>query len=187
MYSRAMSARSKEIRMDVIALFALLCFGIIVVGCGGGSSSASSATSTEEASAAFVKKGHINVIPKFGEESSAEEREEVSVIVVDSLKAREAADFDAQCETLSEKAVKEVPGAKNRSGCAKALKELAEPLSESKAARKDNLKGSIAAVRVKGNKGWALYHGTDGKNYAVPLEKENGTWKVGAINTTLLL
>jgi len=166
---------------------AFICLGLIVAGCGGGSSSTSSSSTTnEEASAAFIKKGHVNVLPKFGEEASEEEREAVNAIVVENLKAREAADFATQCKTLGRKGMAEVPGAKNQQTCAKALTELAEPLSKTKEAREDTLKGSIAVLRVKGDKAWALYHGAKGKDYAVPLEKEDGTWKVSSVLTTEL-
>ena len=63
------------------------------------------------------------------------------------------------------------------------MKKLASPLSRTKEARKDTLTGSITALRVKGGQGYALYHGNDGTDYAVPLEKEGGTWKVSSIET----
>jgi hypothetical protein len=167
-------------------LAAFICLGLIVAGCGGGSSSSSSSTTSTEASAAFIKKGHINLVPKFGEEAPEKEREEVNVIVTENLKARAAADFATQCKTLGAKGMAEVPGAKNQKNCAAALKKFAEPLAGTKKAREDTLKGSIAALRVKGDKGWALYHGAGGKDYAVPLEKEGGTWKVSSVLTTEL-
>jgi hypothetical protein len=163
-------------------LAALICLGSIVTGCGGSSTS----TTSTEASLAFIKKGHPSPIPKFGQEASQEEREEVEVIVSENLKARAAADFSTQCKTLGAKGMAEVPGAKNQQSCTKALKGLAEPLSGSKKVRKDTLHGSISALRVKGDKGWVLYHGSDGKDYAVPVEKEDGSWTVGSIFTTEL-
>ena len=165
-------------------LAALICLVLLITGCGGGGSSSS--TTNEEASLAFIKKGHVNVLPKFGEEASEEEREAVNAIVVENLEARASGDFATQCETLGKKGLAEIPEAKSQKACAKALKKFAEPLSETKKAREDTLKGSIAALRVKGDKGWALYHGDNGKDYAVPLEKEGRTWKVGSVLTTEL-
>jgi hypothetical protein len=127
-----------------------------------------------------------NTIPKFGEEASVEEREAANAVVVASLKARQAADFAAQCETLDQAAMKEIPKAKNLQGCPAALKKFAEPLSATKKFRKNTLSGSIAALRVKGDEGYALFHGTDGTDYAVPLEKEDGVWKVSAVNAIQL-
>jgi hypothetical protein len=163
-------------------LAAYICLGLLVPACGGSSTS----TTTTEASLTFIKKGHSNALPKFGREASQGEREEVNAIVSENLTARAAADFATQCKTLGAKGMAEVPGAKNHQSCTKALKKLAEPLSGSKEVRKDTLNGSIDALRVKGNKGWALYHGSDGKDYAVPVEKEDGGWTVGSIFTTEL-
>jgi hypothetical protein len=155
---------------------------VVIAGCGGGSSSSSSeATSEGEPSAQFIKQKSDRRFAAFGTEASAEEREAANEVVTENLKAREAADFETQCATLNHKAIAKIPGAKNEKGCPKALKKIAEPLSGSKELRKDTLSGSIAVLRVKGNEGFALYHGNDGKNWAVPLEKENGSWKVGAL------
>jgi hypothetical protein len=107
-------------------------------------------------------------------------------VVVKSLKARQAADFKTQCETLSKKGIEEIPNAKGEQDCPAALKKLAEPLSSTKEAREDTLAGSIATFRVKGGRGCALYHGSDGNDHAVPLEKEDGAWKLSSIVTTEL-
>ena len=184
LYSRAMSTRSGDVWRGVLAVAALLCVGLLIAGCGGGSSTTgSSSTASEEASAAFIKKGHVNKLPKFGEEASEEEREEVNVIVVENLKARAAADFVTQCETLNMKGIKEVPKAKNHQDCAAALKKFAEPFKETEKAREDTLKGSISVLRVKGDKAWLFTTETDGKDYAVPLEKEDGHWRISSIFT----
>jgi hypothetical protein len=170
--------------LKVTFLLAALSLVLIVAGCGGGGSSSSGSSSEAEPSAQFLKKKGDNTIAEFGKEASAEEREAANVVVTESLKARQAADFKTQCETLSMGGIKGVPGAENRKGCPAALKTTAVPLSASKEARTDTLSGPIVALRVKGKSGYALYHGNDGQNYAVPLEKEDGAWKVGSVNTT---
>lgn len=71
----------------------------------------------------------------------------------------------------------------NASECKLALEKLAKPLSGSKAFRVDTLTGEIAALRVKGNEGFALYHGNDGNDYEMPMEKEAGRWRVASIAT----
>jgi hypothetical protein len=163
----------------------LACVAPIVSGCGSGSSSTSASESqVEEPSAEFLKQIGNNKLVKFGEEASEDEREAANAVVVESLKARQAADFSTQCDTLSMDAIKGIPNAKNHGDCPAALKRLAEPLSGSKEIRKDTLSGSIAALRVKGDQGYALYHGNDGKDYALPLKKEHGEWRVSALVTT---
>jgi hypothetical protein len=178
---------------------ALLALALLIAGCGGGSSSSSSSSSPgsstsssesssgPEPSAQFQKHKNDKAIVKFGEEASAEEREAASAVVVESLKAREAADFKTQCDTLNMKGIKTVPKATNHSDCPAELKKLASPLSRTKEVRKDTLSGSIDALRVKGEEGYALYHGNDGKDYAVPLEKEGGTWKLSSVETKELI
>lgn len=168
-------------------LLALVCLGLIAAGCGGGSSSSSSSSSgsteggsSAEPSAQFLKSKSAGKYVKFGAEASTQEREAANAVVVRNLKAREDADFATQCETLNQKTVTIIQ-AKNPGNCSAALKKAAEPLTRSKVVRKDTLGGSITAMRVKGDQGYALYHGNDGKDWAVPLEKEGGSWKVGAL------
>jgi hypothetical protein len=119
----------------------------------------------------------------FGDVASATERDAANAVIVMSLRARQAGDFQTQCATLSASAIEAVPDAKNRKRCPLALKRFAEPLSATKSTRKDTLRGSISVLRVKGDRGYALYHGTDGKDYAVPLEREADGWKVSSVLT----
>jgi hypothetical protein len=186
-------------RAPTMLLLTMLGLALIFAGCGGSSSSspetstaaATNAASTtgkaSEPSAQFGKTGNPNPIVEFGHEAPASEREAVSPVVEKSLKARAAGDFATQCQTLSLAAIKKVPEAKTRKDCPKALKEFASPLSETAQSRKNTLSGPIDAMRVKGNKGWALYHGNDGKDYGLALEKEGSTWKVGSVLTTEIL
>jgi hypothetical protein len=182
-----------------IFLLAMLGLALVLGGCGGSSppdSAASAAESTKasstddnasEPSAQFGKTGNPNPIVEFGHEASASERDDVSPVVEKSLKARAAGDFATQCQTLSLKAIKKVPGAKRRKDCPKALKEFASPLSETAKIRKDPLTGPIDAMRVKGDSGWALFHGNDGNDYGLPLEREGSGWKVGSVLTTEII
>jgi hypothetical protein len=166
---------------------ASICLFSVVSGCGGGSSSTqgSAETAGAEPSTQFLKphSKYKNLV-KFGHEASAEVREEAGAVVAESLEARAAADFNAQCATLSMKVIAKLPDAKTRRDCAAALKEVAEPLPSTKEYREDTLSGSITAMRVKGDLGYVLYHGSDGKDYIVPMEKEAGTWKVGSLTNT---
>lgn len=171
---------------------------LILVGCGGGSSSTDSGSSSPagessdgqakaEPSAQFLKPNGVNnKVVRFGHEASTKEREEVGAVVTENLKARAAAKFAAQCKTLNMKGIEEIPGAKNRGDCVKKLKEFAEPLSSTKRVRTNTLTGPIVALRVEGDQAFALYHGNDGKDYVLPLEKEGGAWKVSALLTTEL-
>jgi hypothetical protein len=182
---------------------ALLVVGlaIMLAGCGGGGSSSSSspttsttksstvsakepaASSANGPSAEFLKPNSKNKIVTFGREGSAAERKAASAVVAKSLKARETADFATQCSTLNKKGIAGVPGATGPKDCARALRKFAEPLPASEFVRKDTLSGRIDVLRVEGNRGYALWHGNDTVDWAVPLEKEGGAWKLSTVKT----
>ncbi|MBS1680027.1 MAG: hypothetical protein JST08_21880 [Actinobacteria bacterium] len=170
----------------------------LVSACGGGGSSSSLGTgpnksgrevSALQSSKEFVepnkKISTANSIARFGKEASLEEREEANIVILKSYDARARGDFETQCETLDRAMVKELVnakfGGKKHHTCPETLHKFAEPLSKSKVFRKNNISGSIAALRVKGPKAYALYHGTDGSNYALGLVKEDAKWLLIAI------
>jgi hypothetical protein len=178
-----------------LALLALA--ALLLVGCGGGGSSTSASGTNAsdevtEPSKEFHDPPGLNgprPMATFGRESGDAEREAVSAVLTKNLTAREKADFATQCETLGKRGLEAFlgkNGGNERSKCQKELKALAAPLSGSTKIRTDTLTGEIAALRIKGNQAYALYHGNDGKDYAVPMEMEAGTWKVGAIIPTEL-
>lgn len=169
----------------------------LVAGCGGGdsdsssdsSSSATTSTGTSsevEASAEFFKPGSKNQFATFGSEAGAGEREAASSVLEENFKARAAADWATQCSSLTISAIKKIEqgaapvGVK---GCVKGLEAQALPLVKSQPVRINTLTGPIDALRVEGNKAIALYHGTKGVDYAIPLAKEEGEWKVDALVT----
>jgi hypothetical protein len=159
---------------------------IVAAGCGGSSATGSSATektgSQEGASSQFGGTAAADSIVKFGEEADAAELEEVDATLEKSFDARAAKDWAAQCATLSKYAIKQVE--KNlavvwQKGCRGALKGLGQ--NAPKSILENNISGAVVAFRVKGNRGYALFHGTDKKDWAMPMEKEGAAWKVGGL------
>jgi hypothetical protein len=182
------------------AVVLALAAAIAAAGCGGGSSSSASEGGSEsdtieaakpsegEPSSTFLAKSKEKKIPKFGEEASAKEREAASKALKENLEAREAGDWATQCATLTPGAVKEVEEGAVAQGvekgsCAEELKGRAEPLSRSKSLRVNTLTGQIDALRFKGSRAYALYHGTGGFDYSMPMEKVDGEWKVDSLLT----
>jgi hypothetical protein len=174
----------------LLAISAMLLIAALLGGCGGGGSSDSTASSSSgtEASAQFLKVTGPNELVEFGTEASGSEREAATALLEKSFKARAAANFAAQCATLSKVAVEQVkatahvdPNGNAPKGCAGKLEELASPLGKSKEAREDRLGEPIPAMRVKGKKAFALFHGTEGKAWVIPLEQEDGEWRVAAL------
>jgi len=165
-----------------------LIVSLAVAGCGGGSggSSSGSATGDEMTPAEFAEEVGKNELLEFGTEASAAEREAAGAVLAKSFRARAGADFKAQCQTLSGKAVQQVKFVAHAEGgiedCIGGLEELASPLSKTKGVREDRLGGPILLFRVKGGRGFAFFHGTDGKNWVIPLEREAGIWKVAVLS-----
>lgn len=183
-------------------MLAFLVLGLFTSGCGGSSrSSDSSAESSAKTNVTSAKQSKSDAsaesgrkakqaIADFGAEASTEELEAASAVLANSFRARQAADFATQCATLSANIIKQIPGVPKTGNleraCPGALKKAATPLSQTAAARKDTMSGPIYALRVKGNVAQALFHGKDGKDYSIVLEREDGTWKVGALVATEL-
>jgi hypothetical protein len=176
------------------ALILLILPLVILTGCGsGGGPGTSQGDPAQPATGAksFPKDKESKKYVAFGEEASSTEREAASAVLTENLEARQTANFAVQCDSLGKAGLESFLGAGKeieaaRAECPKSLKTLAEPLSNSKKARTNTLSGPIAALRVKGSKGFALYHGNDGNDYAMPMEKEGGKWLVGSILTTEL-
>jgi hypothetical protein len=147
------------------------------------SGSEGSASTQAEPSRQFLAPTGENEIPKFGKEADAAEREAVSKIVAESQQARAAGDWATQCATLAASVIKtlEKTASPLLSGhsCAKELE--AEAANVPKYILANTMTGPIDALRVGPKSGYALYHGTKGVDWAVPITKEGGEWKVGAL------
>lgn len=181
-----MTARKSIIRFLILAALAIT--AVAVAGCGssGSSSSAESTASTESSAAGKPFKGEPKIV-KFGKPAPAGDVEAASKVLAENLEARESADFATQCASLTPAAQGEVVGSQTPNTaqeCPKKLEELATPLKETKEIRTNTFDGVIDELRMKGSNAYALYHGNDGKNYAMPLQLEGKVWRVGSIVTT---
>ena len=189
-------------RKSAVALSLLLLLVVGVVGCGGsGSSDSSTGSNSEGTNKEGDKSAKSGISAKeasearayymeFGSEASDAEREAASAVLAVNLQARAAGDWATQCKSLSAEAIKklEEPAKiqERKPGCAVNLKIFAEPLASTKKVRADRLSGSITALRVKGSNAWAVFEDSQGKEYVMPMKKENGQWQVGALLTTEL-
>lgn len=160
-------------------------------GAGFGSNSSSTAAklgmegsgSGATGSAGFIVPGGDNSVQRFGSEAPAEEREAASGVLESYLHARSAENWGAACAALSARTAEPLeelaassPKAKGTT-CAAALAALAG----SRPAPTDNLAGPIGALRVEGDRGFALFHGSDGNDYVVPMQREGSIWKVATL------
>ncbi|HEX8754627.1 MAG TPA: hypothetical protein VF731_14535 [Solirubrobacterales bacterium] len=136
-------------------------------------------------SASFIVPGGDNSVQEFGREASPGEREAASRILQGYLRARAARDFGAQCAALAQSAVEpleELSAPRGSSGRGKAACEAAlQRLAGSRPGPADTMTGPIGALRVRGARGFALYHGAGGIDYVVPMRREGVLWKVATL------
>jgi hypothetical protein len=190
----------------LLAVSALLASGLAA--CGGGDSEDSTASSTattqesttgagsegegsgdgssaDDGSASFRTPGGDNSIQEFGEEADAAELDEASTALSAYMEARAKDDWTKQCVLLAKTTVAPLEQLATRSAqfkgkdCAAILEGL---LGRAPASTRTNtLTDGLASLRVEDDRGFALYHGTGGVDYFVPMVKEDGQWKLGAI------
>lgn len=184
------------------ALIAAGLAAMVSVGCGGGSSSTDESNSTSsssgqttaskgaesnpsasgsEPSKEFLGSGRNGELAKIGKESSPAEREAASLALQKSLNARAAGDWATQCETLAASAVeqfeKSASALSPSTTCAKGLEAQAGSLPPF--ARANTMTGPIDAFRInQGINGFAFWHGTEGRDFVIPMIKQDGGWKV---------
>lgn len=165
-----------------IALLLLGC--LILAGCGG-SSTASSADKESHyppgPTREFITPDGDNVVPVFGHEGSPAEREEASEVASAWMHARVARDWAKDCAYLSRVYIKEIVAdaaqtSKGKATTCPAALAFFGPLASGK--RVYTLSGPIDSLRVNGNLAYAQYHGRDGIDWVIPMEKEGGRWKV---------
>jgi hypothetical protein len=145
----------------------------------------SAGSSADAGSASFRTPGGDNSIQSFGEEAAAAEVDAATTALAGYLQARAENDWAGQCAHLAKATVAPLEQLISRSpqsggnGCAAVLSKLMAGTPAS--ARANTLTNGIASLRLEGARGFELYHGADGIDYFVPMVKEGGKWKVGAL------
>jgi len=166
-------------------------------GSGGGGSSEQGSSgaggesgSSHERSSSFRTKGGDNSIQEFGDEGEAEERAEATKTITTFFSATKDKEWAKVCGVLAAKTAAQmeqfagkIPKIKSKT-CAGVI-EVVNSSAPSQA-RPETIKGPVISLRRKGNEGFALYHGIDGKNYAFPLILEKGEWKMTSLGATPL-
>jgi len=171
---------------------------ITALGCGSGDSNNTDANANSRLypwlkgpSREFLVPGGDNVVQTYGEEASKQERERASQVIALWMKARAAQDWQKDCGFFSRAYIHslvatdatQVTNGKVKT-CPAALAYFGHLASGS---YKNNLTGEIDSLRVgegqgvAGNpvtSGYAQYHGNDGKDWVIPVEKEGGEWKI---------
>jgi len=172
----------------------LILLVFVLSGCGGGSSSSTEAAENEARlypwikgpTREFLEPGGDNIVQTFGREGTKAERERASETIEAWMRARAVQDWKKDCSYFSKSYSTNitddahgVTGGKVKN-CPQALAYFKHNASGDYV---NNLSGPIDSLRVglyKGqrNQGYAQYHGNDGKDWIVPVEKNGGRWKV---------
>lgn len=110
------------------------------------------------------------------------ERDAASAVLVAYMSARAAADWPTACAQLAPQGIKSLerfagPGR----GCVATFTAIYPRLAPGTWA--NTMTGPITILRPDGV---AIYHGSTGKDYAMPMVKEGGAWKVAALGPTAI-
>lgn len=188
----------KRVKVEIALVLIALALGVVVAGCGGSSSSstgssdgATSADATapadggpspnNEAVIAEFGKGETT---EFGTEAEPQEVEQASAVLEENLEARAAGDYAGQCATLARSVVKRLEQAQpavGSKGCPGTLE--VEAQGAPAYILENTLTPPLEFLLVEGKEGFAIWHGTDGGDYAMPMEKEGSEWKVASVTT----
>jgi hypothetical protein len=130
----------------------------------------------------FLRPDGDNSVQTFGAEAGPDEREAASIVLERYLEARAVKDEGAMCRDLSgaplealESYAEASPPLKGKS-----CPEILAILNQVALPKPSTMTGPIASFRVQGDRGFALYRGSDG-DYFMQMVKEEGAWKVGAL------
>lgn len=143
----------------------------------------------DERSAVFRTPGGDNSIQEYGGEGDGGERAKATKTITLFFKSSENEDWTTVCGLLSSKNISalkqfsEKMKSLNGKGCPEVL---ALVMTKTQGRPPEEIKGPVISLRVKGNVSFALYHGINGKNYAFPLQLENGEWKLTGLAPTPL-
>ena len=169
----------------------------VVIGCGSSGSSTTADRSKPRPypwlkgpSREFLVPGGDNVVQTFGEEATNSQRKQLSRMIALWMKARAAQNWKKDCGFFSRAyrhnlvatdatrvtkgKVKTCPQALDFFGhqaSGSYLNNLAGPVDSLRVGQGDGV-GGAAYV------GFAQYHGNDGRDWIIPLEREGGEWKI---------
>jgi hypothetical protein len=169
--------------------FVVLLMIITAVGCGSGGSSSTDASARslpypwlKGPSREFLSPHGDNAVPTFGREATKREREQASRIIEAWMRARSAQDWQKDCSYFSRAYVHNLVATDARQVSHGRVKNCAQALEyfghEASGSYKDNLTGPVDSLRAGEGHGYAQYHGNDGHDWIIPVDREGGKWLV---------
>lgn len=130
----------------------------------------------------FLIRDGDNAVQTFGREATEAEREQASRVIEAWMKARAAQDWRKDCSYFSRRYIHNLVDTDARrvthgrvKTCPQALEYFGHDASGS---YKNNLTGPIVSLRVGEGHGYAQYHGNDGHDWVIPVQREDGRWLI---------
>jgi hypothetical protein len=179
-----------EMMKKLMTLTAVLAAVACLCGCGSSAGGEGSVSTTKGSLAGypkgptrqFIVPGGDNLVQEFGHEATAAERKQASRVIEGWLRARAAENWAEDCEYLAVAAARELAEEVKRvtkgkeTTCEGALEVFGAGASGDNLAY--NMAGSVVSLRVDGVHGYAQYHGREGRDWIVPVLKEDIRWAV---------
>jgi hypothetical protein len=136
------------------------------------------------AAAPFLVGQGDNSIPTYGSEASGSESAAAEATLSGYLAARAEGDWASACSLMSASVAKQLALLAGEAGaakpsCADAYAKLSERVPASQ--RVSPLTGGLAALRVEGDKAFALFYGPHEQQYMMPMVSEGAAWKVNQL------
>lgn len=141
-------------------------------------------------SAQYRTEGGDNSIQDFGEEGDEAELQQAAEALHAFYVARAAEDWEAACSHLAAQLVKQFEQLAARSpqlkgaSCPTVLKAFTRPLPPSVV--RETTQIDAASLRHEGERAFLIYKGGEGTVYAIPMQHEDGSWKVAGLAGTPL-
>jgi hypothetical protein len=173
--------------MKLAAAGVLIALATGLIGCGSGDPTSGADTAAKVRlypwlkgpSRQFLVRGGDNAVQTFGQEATLAERDQVSSVIRRWMQARAAQAWTKDCGYFTSSYTKlltedahGVTGGKVKT-CPQALAYFGHEASGN---YKNTLDGPIDSLRIGKGHGYAQYHGNDGHDWIVPVEKDHGRW-----------
>jgi len=130
----------------------------------------------------FLIRGGDNVVQTFGREATNAERAQANEVIQAWMKARAAQDWARDCSYFSRRYIHALITTDAMRVSHGKVKNCAQGLAffghRASGSYKNTLTGPIDSLRVGGGNGYAQYHGNNGHDFVVTVERENGKWWV---------
>jgi hypothetical protein len=160
-------------------------------GCGGDGSTSTATSASDQSrpypwvtgpARGFLGPDGENATAAFGREASDAERAQAWRVIEAWMRARAAKAWAEDCSYFSRKYIQALvveDAMKVSKGkvqnCPQALAYFGAQASGD---YKNTLSGPIDSLRVQKSQGFALYHGREGHDWMIPMDRENGKWWV---------